>query len=133
VSSILATREQAKSLKYYLEVQYERLVQEPDTILKEICGYLGITFSPAMLDYHQQAATRLSEFSSRYNADGSVRINREQLLSIHSRTASPPDHTRIERWRVEMSDDEQRQYESTAGPLLSRLGYATRFPEQWNK
>ena len=32
-------------------VRYEELTAEPETVVRELCGYLGVPFQPAMLDY----------------------------------------------------------------------------------
>jgi len=40
----------------YLEVRYERLVQDPQPVLEEICSFLARPFQPAMLDHVQLAA-----------------------------------------------------------------------------
>jgi hypothetical protein len=36
----------------WLDVTYERLVRQPAEVLKEICDYLGETYSPRMLEFH---------------------------------------------------------------------------------
>ena len=46
--------------------RYEDLVANPEGVLHELCGFLGLPFSPEMLEYHQKE--NVQEFSSRRDA-----------------------------------------------------------------
>jgi len=90
----------------YHEIRYERLVAEPEHVLREICNAIGETYEPAMLKYHESA--------HRYVID-------EQRW--HEQTKSAPTRDRIERWRHQMSRNDQALFELAAGQLLRDLGY----------
>jgi hypothetical protein len=42
-------RRAATRLSHYLEIRYERLVAEPEAVLRELCDLLELSFDPAML------------------------------------------------------------------------------------
>jgi len=127
VRRIEAARQQAKSLLHYLEVRYEALVSEPERVLREICDYIALPFDPAMLTYYDTGATRLAEYTRPFGREGKVPKDIDQFRAIYARAATPPDPTRIDRWRTEMPLAEQRRFEAVAGPLLRELGYETVF------
>lgn len=43
-----------------LQVDYERLVREPEQVLRQICQHLGMAFDPAMLQFHQSTSPVLT-------------------------------------------------------------------------
>jgi len=90
----------------YHEVRYEQLVADPVRILTEVCNVIGESYDPAMLEYHGSA--------HRY-------LNAQQ--SWHNQTKSAPTRGRSERWRHEMSRDDESLFELAAGRLLRELEY----------
>jgi hypothetical protein len=129
---IIEGRDQAKDLGgSYLEVRYETLVAEPEKVLKKICTAIGFEFDSSMLEYHLSAHERISQLKARYSAEGSQLIEAERIRNIFKLTSSPPDTSRMGRWRKEMTQEEQMIYEREAGHVLSELGYETYFQELW--
>jgi hypothetical protein len=124
---ISAGRNQASELKYYLEVRYEELITNTKSVLKEICTFIEIPFSEQMLHYYRQSNERLAELGDRFNEHGSVRVKRDDRMSIHAMTKYPPDKTRVQSWKCSMTEADQRLFESVAGKLLHDLGYETQF------
>ena len=122
---IAGAREQAELLgKSYLEVRYERLVSEPEPLLKEVCALLELPWDAAMLTYTERAANRLREIDRVLPARGErAELSAERRMQTHSRVLEPPDRGRIGRWRREMSPDQRREFEDVAGDLLAALGY----------
>ena len=127
VHEVRSARAQSVELHHYLEIKYETLVSDPETTLRNICDYLGLSYEPRMLDYHFFASSRLAEFKRPFGPPCATPVDIEKFLAIHDRTKQRPDLSRISRWRNEMSDAEQRRYEAIAGSLLRELGYETRF------
>lgn len=109
--------------EFYLEVRYEDLVTNPEPVLKEICGFLQLSYSPAMLAYHQRASQRLDEL------EGIDRFRRhipkdERLRGLHADLLTrPADPSQIGRWRRELDPAEIAAYQEIAGELLQALGY----------
>jgi hypothetical protein len=120
-------RNQAIDIKYYHEVRYEDLVLDPVGELTRISDFLDITFCNTMLDYPTRASERLNEFKDRFNKDGTIRIKKEDRVSLFNLVNHSPDPSRISRYKNEMTDRMQYEFELIAGPLLSELGYETRF------
>src|SRR6185312_1769354 len=118
-------RMQARDLAHYSEVHYEALVAEPEKILRGICAGLELDFDPAMLAYHRTAAARLDEFKQPFGPKERTPQDMETFMAIHDRAKTPPDESRIGRWRTEMSAEDLRRYETIAGPMLRALGYET--------
>lgn len=123
--------QQAKALsrncRHYLEIHYEDLVRQPEIELGKICTFIELVYQPRMLNYFNGARKRLDEIKTRYRPDGSLLISKEERLFNQRFTLSPPDRSRIFRWKHEMTREEQREFETEAGELLKTLGYDTLF------
>jgi hypothetical protein len=127
VDEVTAARRQAAALQHYFEIRYEDLIDAPETNLGRICDYLKLSFHPRMLDYHKFAPARLAEHKRSFGPSGKTPDNLDRFMTIYERTKMPLDRARIGRWRTEMPDTQQRQYEAIAGGLLRDLGYETKF------
>jgi hypothetical protein len=86
----------------YREARYERLVAEPDEIVRELCAFADIPFEPAMLDY-----------------PGAVDVSRKP----HQQRLLQPPTTGVRDWRSELGEVDVRAFEAVAGDLLADLGY----------
>ncbi|MDP9242564.1 MAG: sulfotransferase [Actinomycetota bacterium] len=95
----------------YREVRYERLIEAPDTVMKELCDFVGLEPREEMLRYFERAAARLSD-GERGN---------------HPNVVRPPTKG-LRDWRIDMIQGDVEAFEAVAGPLLSELGYERRFP-----
>jgi hypothetical protein len=91
----------------YREVRYESLVQDPEGQLRAICEFLGEPYLPQMARQHRQAQERI------------------QPEGFHAPVRRPPNRGRVDRWRREMPDGDQRLFQRVAGSLLQELGYPT--------
>lgn len=81
-----------------LTLGYEALLGNLDGELRRVCGFLGVAYSPAMLDYHK---------TSSYG---------------------PPDAALTEQWRRHADADEIALVEGKAGTLLAARGYVPTGP-----
>ncbi len=95
----------------YLEVRYERLVADPEPVLREVGEFVGLPFSDAMLRHSEIAAGRIPG-----RADG-----------LHSRAATAPAAVRD--WRRDLPRDDLEAVEAAAGDLLEELGYERAVPD----
>lgn len=116
-------REQGQDACRYLEIRYEALVREPEAELHRICDFLQLPFHSDMLTYHSRAAQRLEEHKTRVWQDGSRVVSHEQRLHHQKRTTQPPDESRIDVWKTEMTSEERREFESVAGETLRAFGF----------
>jgi hypothetical protein len=120
---ICTTRRQSLGCRRYIELRYEALVRDPETCLRDICGFIEIDYDPAMNEYHHRAAARLLEQRGRARTGGTAVVSREERLAQQRLTMSPPDPSRISRWQKEMLPRERAEYEAVAGSLLAALDY----------
>jgi hypothetical protein len=75
------------------EVRYESLIHQPEETLRGICGFVGVSYSPAMLGY------------------------------VEATNYGPVDATPVEQWRRQATPHDIRIIEAVVGPLLSARGY----------
>ncbi len=76
-----------------MEVVYEKLILDPEGVLAGICSFIGVAWSPAMMDY-----TRTTRYQR-------------------------PDPSLVYQWRKKLSDREIRLLEGRISPLLERRDY----------
>lgn len=118
MAKIVRARRQAGRLRSYVEIRYEELVLRSEPTLKSICDAIALAWDPAMLEYHTTARKRMAEVVVTTKA-----ATVEEQLSRHLWTGSPPERSRIDRWKSEMSRSDRRDFERIAGDLLVELGY----------
>ena len=88
----------------YLEVRYEDLVRDVESVLRRISEFTRLPYEPAMADYAG-------------NVDVSAKPHQQSLR--HPLTAGLRD------WRVQMSPEDVGAFEQVAADLLDELGYET--------
>jgi hypothetical protein len=96
----------------YLEVQYEDLVDDPESVLRTVCGALELSFEGAMLRYYERA-TEI--------------IGSPEEAPLHKSVYLPPT-TGLRDWRRQMSRSDVETFEAVAGDLLAELGYERAMP-----
>lgn len=121
--SIRETRRQARSCSHYLEMRYEDLINGTQLSLIHVCKFLQLSFCSKMETYFESAPERLSEWGDLRTKSGELIARKEDRLQAFSRTLCPPDPSRIGKFRLSMSKQEVREYESVAGPMLTACGY----------
>jgi hypothetical protein len=107
-----------------LEVRYESLTAETERELRRICEFLALPFDSAMLAYHERTMERLHEHEGRSRDDGTLIVTKEQRLQQQFMTLRPPATERMHHWRKNMTAEERREFEASAGKLLEQLGYS---------
>jgi Sulfotransferase family len=126
---ITKARRQSRKLRHYHEARYEDLVLDTEPTLRAICEFIELPWDPGMLDYHRGAEDRLSEMARELPAQGNrPQLEQDHRLKIHALTKEPPKKERVDRWRVQMSEDDRVAFEQVAGDLLGELGYSTGEP-----
>jgi hypothetical protein len=119
---VAAARRQGAAVPHYREVRFERLLAAPEETLRELCDFLDLEYTDALLQSHQRARDRLREISG-VRLDGHEAILEESGHRLTARTLSPPDASRVGRWRDALTDGEVRRFEAIAGGTLAALGY----------
>ena len=90
----------------YMEVSYERLVDDTEPACREICEFLGIAFEPEMLEYH--------------------RGRQKPGRGLSAKKAWLPPTGKLRDWRHQMSGQELLLFEAACASLLTELGYEVR-------
>jgi hypothetical protein len=90
-----------------LDIRYEDLVAEPETILARVTAFTGLAdderSTEQMLRYYERDESR----SARY----------------HANVSRPPDPTRVSEWKTVLEPHEIAFVEQATGPLMRRYGY----------
>lgn len=119
---MIAFRSRAQEGAPCMEVRYEDLVHYPADVLGEICSLLELPYSSEMERFHSNAGARMAEMVD-LPEYGPGHLDRRDRLKIHQRLCSPPDPSRIGRWKREMSTAEALEYQEVAGDVLEAFGY----------
>jgi hypothetical protein len=98
----------------YLALSYEELTSNPESTLQLLCRWLGIEFSPAMLEFHE------SEEAGKTAASGKLWEN----------VKKPVMATNCKKWLKGMTTEQIIDFESVAGKSLTDLGYALEFVDK---
>lgn len=91
----------------YLELRYEALVADPEPQLRRVCEFIGLEYSPAMLDYGS-SAQRAIDMAVHPGDHGALRL-------------APT--TGLRDWRRDMDAADSGVVWLLAGELLAELGY----------
>lgn len=91
-----------------MAVRYERLVREPDTVMREVCAFVGVPYCPQVLQFHQMD---LPLYRNSYGHLSSAQI--AQGLNDRS----------IGRWRRDLAAEDVLAFETEAGGVLESSGY----------
>jgi hypothetical protein len=120
---ILAGRSAGAALPHYHELRYERLVDEPEHALREVCEFVDLEFDASMLRAHEFARRRLDQLPEERPLRGGIDTKAERLAR-HANVMRPPDPALAHRWRKLLTADDVARFEARAGGLLTDLGYA---------
>jgi hypothetical protein len=117
-------RQQARSLPHYIEVIYEDLVRDPEPNLRRIADFIDVPFDERMVRYYENVDERIAVETppEEVAPDGRI-VSTEERMKIMENLKRPPDPTRIDRWREQMSPEDVATFESIAGERLRELGY----------
>jgi hypothetical protein len=88
----------------YLEVRYEDLVGDVESVLRRISEFARLPYEPGMADYAG-------------NVDVSAKPHQQSLRR--------PPTAGLRDWRVQMSPEDIGAFDQVAGDLLAELGYET--------
>ena len=91
----------------YREVRYEDMVEDPEGTIKDLCGFLGLAYDGAMMEYHRR---------------GKAFAASTKHPDAFSGLAKPVTKG-MRDWRTEMQPDDVALFETIAGDLLADLGY----------
>lgn len=91
----------------YRTLRYEDLVLDSENTLREVCRFIGVDYSPAMLDYPQMVADKIPE----------------SRRSLWPALDKPPVKSKVYGWKQRMGAAKRMVFENVANGLLRELGY----------
>jgi len=102
----IGMRERIGSNRFF-SISYESLTSQPELSMRQLCKFLGVRFSPSMLEFYKSDEARRAAESS----------------DLWSNVVRPimADNTR--KFLHEASEEDIRLFESVAGNVLTALGY----------
>lgn len=109
IVAVSAAAELSKRMKpgQFAEIRYERLVSSPEEALEQVSQFVGIQYTPAMLEFWKSSTT----IEHRY-------------YEHHQKLTKPVSTESVGRWTTRLSAEQQQFINSTAGPWLSQYGYS---------
>ena len=130
---IVKSRVDAADVENYIEVRYEDLVEDTESVLRRVCEHVELDYDPQMLRYHERAEERLQEMAGALPAKkGRPEREAGERVAAHALTTKPPQSDRVAVWKRKLSPAENAEFEEAAGYLLEELGYETATPrESW--
>jgi hypothetical protein len=93
----------------YHEIQYERLLDDPEGAARSLCEFIDVQFDPTMLRYYEQRRV--------------ARPARERRTGKRMGRLHLPPTKGLRDWRRQMSKGDIAAFESIGGDLLQDLGY----------
>lgn len=121
--NVQAARQEGAACRHFLEVRFEDLVREPETVLRRICDFIALDFRPEMLHHDERAPQRLEEHGARYAMDGGLIVSQDDRRQQQAQSRQRPDPEKIGIWRRLLSAEECRRFEEIAGDLLEAYDY----------
>jgi hypothetical protein len=91
-----------------LRITYEDLVRSPADVLQRACAFAELAYDPAMI------------------RGGGLRVPTSTARQ-HALVGRPPDPSRIDAWRTQLSRRDIEVFESEVSSLLEQLGYEPMF------
>lgn len=115
-NSIIEKNKERNPSKYFT-MQYEKLVENTEGTLKELCGFLNILYNPVMLQHKIPDLSHNPEFEKKY------------LEKIHKSLTKPVNVTNINKWENELNPDERKIIgQITWAYAKNRYGYKIDVP-----
>jgi len=96
--------------KFYT-VRYEDLVSDPEQVMKNVTGFLGIDHAPGIFDFHKNAENIFSKYP-----EEEVRKNFKSL-------SEPINKSRADTWKKEMSKKDIRIIDHITGKYAKICNY----------
>ncbi len=93
--------------KRYIEVHYEKLVEDPEKELRRLCAFLEEEYAPDMLNYHKKSEVSIPDDRKWQHHNVNKSVNRSRTYA----------------WKSEMAPTSVAVFNKYAGKMLKELGY----------
>ena len=91
----------------FFSISYESLTSQPELSMRQLCKFLGVRFSPSMLEFYKSDEARRAAESS----------------DLWNNVVRPIMAGNTRKFLHEASEEDIRLFESVAGDVLTALGY----------
>lgn len=113
---IIKCRADSQVARNFLEIKYEKLVEDPQNILQEICAFIQEKYDDCMLRYPEL------DGKSRYY--GMIQNpNWPERKVYHKHIIRSPDPDLAIQWKTDLDNTQVQHFQHIAGDLLIELGY----------
>lgn len=102
----LPQRKQIDATRFF-NLSYETLTGSPEKAMRGLCEFLGVAYTPEMLDFHESSEAKSAAKSS----------------ELWSNVVKPVMADNSNKFLKEMSAEDVRTFELVAGDVLDALGY----------
>lgn len=115
-----------------LFLKYEDLIEDQESTLRSVCGFLGLGFDEGLLDHERGDFTFLGRFQDHRRFAREIRLSGDEQPATpagegHRRyrswQASQPVFDGRGRWRSEMTEKQKEIFKMVAGDRLVSYGY----------
>ena len=106
-----------------LEVRFEDLVADVDSVLARMCAFIDLPFVQGLDDPGRRADRLLPLHDGADHTAGRVAKSWQQRAHQQASTGGPIDAAKVGVWRSELTHDEVAEFERIAGDLLRASGY----------
>ena len=96
----------------YLQIAYEDLVHDTEGTLRRVVAFLGETFEPRLLVWHELTAEK----------------TKDRPMRFQTKLDRAPRPSDVHRWKRELSALEIIAVEAAAGDVMQNVGQELRFP-----
>lgn len=104
---IALTQRKQIDAKRFFNLSYETLTGSPEKAMRGLCEFLGVTYTPEMLNFHESSEAKSAAKSS----------------ELWSNVVKPVMADNSNKFLKEMSEEDVRTFELVAGDVLDALGY----------
>jgi hypothetical protein len=97
----------------FFKVSYEQILEAPQTVMQNLCEFLGQPYDPGMLDFYESGEAKMAARSS----------------PLWGNVTRPIMRGNFGKYLTHSSPDEVKIFESVAGDVLDKLGYRRSYIE----
>jgi hypothetical protein len=86
-----------------MRLRYEDLCRQPESVIRSVCEFIGVEYTPAMMDFRSRTQHQVGGNPVRFGTDKEIRLD--------------------ERWRQKVGGFQRLLFKTIAGRLQGELGY----------
>jgi hypothetical protein len=92
-------------------IRYEDLVEKPETVMQDICAFLGLPYEPSVFDFHRKKEETMKTY------------NNPLIERFHGSLMNPVNKSRMDQWKTSLTPAKVAMADQVAGRYADRLGY----------